>query len=161
MHVTTRPARPEDADAIFAFVEALSVYEKLEHLMEATPRSFRDALFCDAPRVFCELALVEGEVAGVAIWFYNFSTFLGRHGLYLEDLFVDPHHRGVGAGKALLAALARRCVDEGLGRFEWSVLDWNTPAIDFYRAQGADINHGWLPVRLTGAALAKLAEAAR
>jgi GNAT superfamily N-acetyltransferase len=160
MSLIIRSAQPSDAAAIVGFVRALAVYERLEHEVVATPEDFAAALFCKHPKVFCEIALRDGAPVGIALWFYSFSTFLGRHGIFLEDLFVAPEARGVGAGKALLATLARRCITEGLPRFEWQVLDWNQPAIDFYAAQGADVMDGWKPVRLTGDALAKLAETA-
>jgi len=160
MTTTVRPARPDDADTIAAFVRALAAYEKLADEARATGADFAAALFCDSPKVFCDIAEVDGRPAGMALWFYSFSTFLGRHGLYLEDLFVLPEHRGAGVGKALLARLAKRCVDEGLPRFEWEVLDWNRPAIDFYEAKGAVLMRGWEPVRLAGEALRRLAEEA-
>lgn len=159
MQLTTRPATPDDLDTISGFVRALAAYEKLEDEVVSTPDTFREVLFCDQPRVFCELALVGDRPIGMALWFYNFSTFLGRHGIYLEDLFVDPTWRGHGAGKALIVRLARRCVEEGLGRFEWSVLDWNKTAIDFYKYHGAQLNTDWLPVRLDRAAIERLAGA--
>jgi len=158
--LTLRPATADDAATVFGFVHALAVYEKLEHEVDASPDMLAAALFGPAPRVFCDLACLDGEPVGFALWFYNFSTFVGRHGIYLEDLFVIPQARGRGVGKALLAHLARRCVDEGLGRFEWAVLDWNAPSIDFYEAQGAAIRRDWLPVRLTGAGLKALADQA-
>ena len=121
------------------------------------PADIAAALFAASPEVFCDLAEVDGAVVGFALWFYTFSTFRGRHGIYLEDLFVRPEARRAGAGKALLCNLARRCVDEGLGRFEWSVLDWNEPAIAFYAAQGARPLAGWSMCRVDGPALAALA----
>ena len=139
------------------FIAALAEYEKLSHEMEATEAQVDAALFSDAPKAFCDIAEVDGEPVGFALWFYNFSTFVGRHGIYLEDLFVVPEARGSGAGKALLSGLARRCVEEGLGRLEWSVLDWNAPAIGFYDSLGADAMDGWTTRRLHGEALAKLA----
>ena len=107
--------------------------------------------------MFCDLAEVDGAVAGFALWFYTFSTFVGRHGIYLEDLFVRPEYRGQGLGKALIGNLARRCVAENLGRLEWSVLDWNEPAIDFYRSQGARLLDDWTMCRVDGEALGRLA----
>lgn len=160
MNLTTRSATPDDLETIAVFVRALAAYEKLEHEVVSTPDAFRQVLFCDHPRLFCELALMGDRPIGMALWFYNFSTFLGRHGIYLEDLFVDPVWRGAGAGKALIARLAKRCVDEGLGRFEWSVLDWNKTAIDFYEYHGARLNSGWLSVRMPPEAIARLAKAA-
>ncbi|WP_181707301.1 GNAT family N-acetyltransferase [Chthonobacter rhizosphaerae] len=160
MTLTIRPAGPDDAPLVLAFIRALAEYEKLLDDVKATDRDIRAALFGPAPKVFCEIAEWNGEPAGFALWYYTFSTFLGRHGLFLEDLFVKPEMRGHGIGKALLATLARRCVDEGLGRFEWEVLDWNQPSIDFYKAQGAELMTGWEPCRVTGDALRRLAASA-
>jgi GNAT superfamily N-acetyltransferase len=155
-----RPAAPGDGALIHELVSALAEYERLAHEVEATATEFETALFGPAPRVFCDIAEWQaegrGEAAGLALWFYNFSTFRGRHGIYLEDLFVRPAHRGRGIGRALLSGLARRCVAESLGRLEWSVLDWNTPAIEFYRSLGAQPMDEWTVYRLTGAALQRL-----
>jgi diamine N-acetyltransferase len=140
---TIRPAVPADAAVIYGLVRSLARYEKLEHKVEATEADIAAALFGPAPRVFCDIAEADGAVAGFALWYYSFSTFVGRHGIYLEDLYVEPALRGRGLGKALLAHLARRCVAEELGRFEWSVLDWNEPSIQFYRAQGARLLDDW------------------
>ena len=117
------------------------------------------ALFCEGPRAFCDIAEADGEPVGFALWFYSFSTFEGRHGLYLEDLFVRPKARGGGAGLALMRRLAQRCRDENLARFEWAVLDWNAPSIAFYDRLGAAAKSDWITRRLSGAALAALAEA--
>jgi GNAT superfamily N-acetyltransferase len=154
---TFRPATRGDADLVLAFIGELAVYERLAHAAVATPADIEAALFCDHPKVFCDLAEVEGEPVGFALWFYNFSTFVGRHGIYLEDLFVRPHARGLGIGRALLKRLAKRCVDEGLGRLEWSVLDWNAPAIAFYDRLGSVSMDDWRTRRLDGAALQALA----
>lgn len=151
-----RPAAPADAALIFALVSELAAYEKLSHEVRSTPATLAAALFADAPRAFCDIAEWEREPAGLALWFYDFSTFEGRHGLYLEDLFVRPAFRGHGIGGALLRHLAARCAAENLGRLSWSVLDWNTPSIDFYRARGAEFMDGWTTCRVTGAALARL-----
>lgn len=155
-----RPAAPGDGALIHELVSALADYERLAHEMEATPAQFEAALFGPAPRVFCDIAEWHGEdryeAAGLALWFYSFSTFRGRHGIYLEDLFVRPAYRGRGIGRALLTGLARRCVAESLGRLEWSVLDWNTPAVDFYRSLGAQPMDEWTVYRLTGSALQRL-----
>ena len=160
-----RPAAPGDGALIHELVSALADYERLAHEVDATPAQFEAALFGSAPRVFCDIAEWHGdgrcEAVGLALWFYNFSTFRGRHGIYLEDLFVRPGHRGRGIGRALLAGLARRCVTESLGRLEWSVLDWNTPAIDFYRSLGAEPMDGWTVYRLTGEALATFGSGAQ
>ena len=152
-----RPAAPADAGAIFGFIRELAEYERLLHAVEATEADVARDLFGPAPRVFCDIAELDGAPVGFALWFYNYSTFKGRAGIYLEDLFVRPAARGHGAGKALLRRLARRCVDEGLGRLEWAVLDWNAPAIGFYDALGAEALGDWIIRRVTGEALVKLA----
>jgi GNAT superfamily N-acetyltransferase len=155
-----RAAAPADADLIHAFVRELAAYEKLEHEVEATPADLAAALFAPQPRVFCDIAVLNGEPVGFALWFYNFSTFVGRCGIYLEDLYVRPAARGRGVGKALLAGLAWRCVDENLGRLNWAVLDWNAPAIAFYESLGAALQRDWIVNRLTGEALRALAASA-
>jgi GNAT superfamily N-acetyltransferase len=152
-----RPATPADAPLVYAFIRELAEYEELAHAVEAREADIVRDLFGAAPRIFCDIVEVDGAPAGFALWFYNYSTFKGRHGIYLEDLFVRPAARGRGAGKALLKALARRCVDEGLGRLEWAVLDWNAPAIGFYDALGAQALSDWIVRRLTGEALEMLA----
>ena len=157
--VQVRPATPADAELIYGFIRALAEYEKLLHEVEASQANVEAALFGAAPRAFCDIAEADGTPVGFALWFYNYSTFVGRHGIYLEDLFVRPSARGSGAGKALLANLAKRCVDEGLGRLEWSVLDWNAPSIAFYDGLGAAAMDEWIIRRLTGEALRKLAGA--
>jgi GNAT superfamily N-acetyltransferase len=151
-----RPAAPADAALVFTLIGELADYEKLAHEAVATPDIIVQALFGADPRVFCDIAEWQGKPAGFALWFYSFSTFRGVHGIYLEDLFVRPEARGKGLGKALLAQLAQRCQREGLARLEWSVLDWNTLSIDFYRAQGAEMMDGWTRCRVTGEALARL-----
>jgi GNAT superfamily N-acetyltransferase len=157
MTLSLRPAVPGDAVLVLAFIKALADYEKLAHEVEVTEAALDQALFGANPRVFAEIAEWDGRPAGFALWFYNFSTFLGRHGIWLEDLYVEPQHRGRGIGKALLARLARRCLDEGLGRLEWWVLDWNTPAIEIYKAQGARMMDEWTVCRTTGDDLVRLA----
>lgn len=154
MTVTIRDARPADAALIFDLIRELADYEKLSHAVDATPDMIAAALFGATPRLFCDIAEYDGEAAGLAIWFLNFSTFRGRHGIYLEDLFVRPHYRGKGLGKALMARLAARCVDAGYARFEWSVLDWNAPSIAFYQSIGAEVLPDWKICRMSGAALA-------
>ena len=156
MTLTIRSAVPEDAALIVDFIMALAVYEKLAHEAVATADDVRRDLFRAAPRVFCEIAECEGKPVGFALWFYTYSTFQGRLGIWLEDLFVNPEARGVGAGKGLLVNLAQRCVREGLGRFEWAVLKWNQPSIDFYRSQGAVFLDEWERCRVSGEALARL-----
>jgi GNAT superfamily N-acetyltransferase len=153
-----RSARPGDEAGILAFIRELAEYEKLLDSVVATEESVRDALFSANPRVFCDIAEANGEPAGFALWFYNYSTFLARHGIYLEDLFVRPPFRGRGIGKALLVQLAARAVMEGCGRLEWSVLDWNAPSIAFYESLGALPAKGWQVYRLQGEALRKLAQ---
>ena len=160
MSLTIRPARPADAALILGFIRELAEYEKLLHEVEATPTHVAEILFTEHPRAFCDIAELDGKPVGFALWFYNVSTFTGRHGIYLEDLYVRPAARGAGAGKALLARLARRCVDERLTRLEWAVLNWNAPSIAFYDKLDAGKQDEWTVRRLTGAALAKLALAA-
>lgn len=157
MSLTIRAARAGEGGLVLGFIRALAAYEQLEHEVMASEATLEAALFGPAPKVFAEIAEWDGEPVGLALWFYNFSTFLGRHGIYLEDLYVEPRMRGRGIGKALLTHLARRCVDEGLGRFEWWVLDWNQPALDVYRAIGAEPMSEWTVQRVSGAALRRLA----
>lgn len=157
MSALVRPARPGDAALIFALVRELAEYEKLLGDVDATEDSLARALFGAEPRVFCDIAEWQGEPCGFALWFMNFSSFRGRHGIYLEDLFVRPSHRGRGVGKALLVNLARRCVENGWTRFEWSVLDWNAPSIAFYKSLGAGVLDEWKICRVTGDALTSLA----
>ena len=155
--INIRSAMPSDTRVIYALIRELAVYENLLDVVDATERMIGDALFGQTPRAFCELAEWDGEVVGFSLWFYNCSTFRGRHGLSLEDLFVRPDFRGKGLGKALIVSLARRCVAENLARFEWSVLDWNAPSIAFYKALGATMQDDWTGCRVTGDALAALA----
>ena len=155
--VRVRPAAPADADLIFGLVVELARYERLEAEVESSPDLIAAALFGDHPRLFCDIVEWDGVPAGFALWFYNFSTFKGRHGLYIEDLFVHEAHRGRGLGKALLQTLARRCIEEKLPRLEWAVLDWNEPSIGFYRSQGAAMLDGWTTCRVAGPALHRLA----
>lgn len=157
MPVTVRSATPADTGLIHQFILDLADYEKLLDTVQATESDTAAALFGDKARAFADIAEIDGEPVGFALWFYNYSTFVGRHGIYLEDLFVRPSARGAGAGKALLANLAKRCLDEGLGRLEWSVLDWNAPSIAFYDSLGAAAMDEWIIRRLTGEPLRKLA----
>ena len=157
MSSTIRAAAPADASLIFKVVGELAEYERLSHEVDATEETIAAALFRPSPRVFCEIAEWQGEPAGFALWFYSFSTFRGRHGIYLEDVFVRPAFRGKGVGTALLVNLARRCAVEQLPRLEWGVLDWNEPALAFYRALGAVPMDGWTKHRLSGEALSRLA----
>ncbi|GLZ14787.1 putative acetyltransferase [Actinomadura sp. NBRC 104425] len=151
-----RPAAPEDVPAILTLVRGLADYEHALHEVKATEDDLREHLFGPEPRVFAHVAEHEGEVVGFALWFLSFSTWLGRHGIYLEDLYVCPSARGRGYGRALLAELARIAVERGYGRVEWSVLNWNTPAIGFYEALGAQPQDEWTVFRLTGRALEEL-----
>ena len=148
-----RAARETDATLIFALVCELADYENLQGEVAATPEAIAAALFAPQPRLYCAIAEWNGEPAGFAVWFLNFSTFRGRHGLYVEDLFVRPQFRGHGIGKALMARLARACVEQGFARVEWAVLDWNAPSIAFYRSIGAQVMEQWKICRLTGKAL--------
>ena len=152
-----RPANRDDVPAILALIRALADYERLGHEVEADEAQLAATLFGDTPCAEVVVAEVDGEAAGFALFFHNYSTFLARPGLYLEDLFVQPRFRGMGVGRRLMAHLARLAVDRGCGRFEWSVLDWNAPAIGFYRRIGAVGMEGWTTQRLTGDALARLA----
>ncbi len=153
-----RLAEPRDCATIAALVKALAAYERLEHEAVATAEDFSAALFGATPRAHAMLAEIDGKAVGFALWFYNFSTFRGHHGLYIEDVFVEPAYRGHGIGRAFFAALAARAVAEGCPRLEWSVLDWNEPAIRFYRALGAAPMDEWTVQRLSGEALHRLAQ---
>jgi GNAT superfamily N-acetyltransferase len=154
-----RPAKPEDVAEIHAMVRELADYEKSLDQAKATPEQLHDALFGERPAVFAHIAEDDGgRVFGFALWFLNYSTWTGVHGIYLEDLYVRPAARGTGYGKALLAQLARICVERGYQRLEWSVLDWNEPALAVYRSQGAVPMDEWTVHRLTGAALKTMAE---
>jgi len=152
-----RAARPGDEGVIAGLIRALAVYEKLEHEVVAGEADIVAALFCDAPKAFALVAEIDGEACGFALYFFNFSTFLGRHGIYLEDLYVNESHRGRGIGKALLARLAAIAVENNCGRLEWLVLDWNAPSIAFYKSLGAVAQDEWTVYRLTGAPLKALA----
>lgn len=154
---TIRSATPDDVGVILSLISQLAEYEKLTHLLEVTPERIARDLFGERPAAECVLALEGGEARGFALFFHNYSTFLGKKGLYLEDLFVVPAARGKGHGKALLKHLARLAVERGCGRFEWSVLDWNTPSIRFYESMGAVVMPDWRICRVTGEALARMA----
>src|ERR1700676_5755959 len=158
MSLIIRRARPDEAGLVLSLVRELSEYEKLLHEVEATEAMISDALFGSNVRLFCDIAEWNGEAAGFAVWFINFSTFSGRSGIYLEDLFVRPAQRGTGIGKALLVHLAKQCVENGWTRLQWSVLDWNTPAIEFYKSLGAVVLDQWTICRLDGPALTALAQ---
>jgi GNAT superfamily N-acetyltransferase len=155
--ITIRPATPADVPTIMAFIMELAVYEKLEHEVSATTADLHTNLFGDRPVVEGVIAALDDEPVGYALFFPNFSSFLARPGLYLEDLYVRPAARGLGIGRRLLEHLARTAVDRGWGRFEWAVLDWNEPSIAFYKKMGAIPMHDWTVFRVTGEALQKLA----
>jgi GNAT superfamily N-acetyltransferase len=156
MTLSIRPARSGEAGLVLSFVKELAEYEKLLHEVVATEDEIAASLFGDNPRVFCDIAEWDGEPVGFALWFYTYSTFRGRHGIWLEDLFVRPGQRGRGIGKALMARLAQRCVADDLPRLAWWVLNWNEPSRVFYRSIGAKAQDEWTVKRLEGEALAKL-----
>lgn len=160
MSVNIRRARASEAGLVLDFVRELAEYERLSHEVEATEAMIADALFGSDPRLFCAIAEWNGEPVGFAVWFLNFSTFSGRHGIYLEDLYVRPSHRGKGLGKALLVYLAKECVDNGWSRLQWTVLDWNAPSIAFYKSLGAVMLDDWTLCRVSGPALTRLAGSA-
>ena len=152
-----RPAELRDVQAIVGLIRELAVFEQLEHLMQATPEKLRPHLFGERPVAEALVAEVGSDVVGFALFFTNFSTFLAQPGLYLEDLYVRPAHRGSGIGQALLCRLAQLAVERGCGRFEWSVLDWNVNAIGFYERMGATVMPDWRICRVTGDSLRSLA----
>ena len=157
MSIVLRPATPEDAPEIHRLIVALATYEREPDAVEATPATLAAQLASERPPFECLLALAEGVVVGFALFFHNYSTWRGRPGLYLEDLFVEPRQRGQGIGRELLVELARIAVARGCARMEWMVLGWNEPAMAFYRRLGAAPVDGWHTFRLTGAALVDLA----
>lgn len=154
-----RPATPDDVPAIVAMVRELAEYERARHEAQATEAQLREALFGAQPAVFALVAENDetGEAVGFALWFLNFSTWLGKHGIYLEDLYVRPHARGEGHGRALLTRLAQIAAERGYGRVEWSVLDWNEPSIAFYKSIGAVAMDEWTVYRLNEDAIGQLA----
>jgi GNAT superfamily N-acetyltransferase len=159
LSLSIRKAVPADAATIHAFIVELAVYEKAEHEVKASIAEIESSIFsADSPTkaLICEM---NGEAIGFAVYFYNYSTWQGKKGLYLEDLYVSLKHRGLGAGKFLLRHLAQIAVEEGCGRFEWSVLDWNQPAIDFYDSVGAKAQAEWVKYRLAGDDLLNFANA--
>ena len=156
-----RPARAADIPAIHQMIRDLAEYERSLPEVSATEDDLRAALLGGHPSLFAHVAEEDGELAGFALWFLNYSTWLGRHGIYLEDLYVRPERRGQGHGRALLAELARICVDRGYGRLDWSVLDWNSPTRRFYESLGAVTVDEWVIYRLTGPALHALAAGTR
>lgn len=154
-----RRAREADLEILAEFIRDLARYERALELARATPEQLRRSFFGASPQVYCDLVETDdGVAAGFAVWFLNYSTWTGTHGIYLEDLFVRPEHRGCGYGKALLVHLAQVCVREGYARLQWSVLDWNTPSIDFYESLGADAQDEWTVYRLSGPALQRVGE---
>ena len=157
MGTIIRKAVRDDIPQILAFIRRLAEYEHLESAVQVTAADLERDGFGERPVFYCLMAEHDGTPVGFALYFYNYSTFVGRSGLYLEDLFVDPAQRGKGVGKALLSALAAEAVRNHCGRFEWSVLDWNQMAIDFYRSQGGQLLEEWRIVRVAGEALAHLA----
>ncbi|MBM45367.1 MAG: GNAT family N-acetyltransferase [Acidimicrobiaceae bacterium] len=155
--IKIRIATAEDAGTIVNFIQALAEYEREPDAVEATPESISQQLRSEPPPFECLLAEVEGEVRGFALFFHSYSTWRGKRGIYLEDLFVPEEHRGSGIGKLLLATLARVAVERDCPRLEWQVLDWNQPSIDFYEALGTKVMKDWLPCRLDNNQLSKLA----
>jgi GNAT superfamily N-acetyltransferase len=158
--VPVRPAQESDADRIHRLIIDLATYERAADQVRSTPEQLREALFGPQPAAYALVADSAGEVVGFALYFRNFSTWEGVHGIYLEDLYVAPEHRGSGLGKALLVALAEIAVQRGYARLEWAVLDWNEPSINFYRALGAVPLDEWTVFRLAGPALSRVAAGA-
>ena len=150
---TVRPATIKDSQTIVKFILDLAIYEKAEHEMIANEQHIKNTLFCESPKAFALIAELDGFAVGFAVYFFSYSTWLGKYGIYLEDLYVSLDERGKGAGKALLKELAIIAVEKNCGRLEWSVLDWNQPSIDFYEAMGAKPKDGWTVYRLDGEAL--------
>lgn len=156
-HIHIRLAESEDVPRILELITALAIYEKEPDAVVATEQDLHAALFSANPRVHAVLCDIDNTNVGFALYFYNFSTWRGKHGIFLEDLFVEPEHRGKGAGLALLKYLAKKAVTEGCERFEWNVLDWNTPSIEFYESVGAVAMSEWIGYRLSGPALSEFA----
>ena len=155
-----RRAVEADLEVLDGFIRDLAHYERALEMAQATTEQLRQSFFSESPQVYCDFVETdEGEVAGFAVWFLNYSTWTGSHGIYLEDLFVRPEHRGRGYGKALLVHLARECVSQSYARLQWSVLDWNTPSIDFYTSLGAEAQDEWTVYRLSSSALERAAAA--
>ncbi len=154
--MSIRAAAPEDVPAILQLIKDLAVYEKAPDAVKSTAENLHQALFGPDPKVFAHVVDVDGEIVGISIWFLNYSTWMGTHGIYLEDLYVDPAYRGKGYGVALLKNLAQICVERGYSRLQWWVLDWNEPSINFYKSLGAVPMDEWTVFRVDGEALTKL-----
>ena len=151
-----RPAKREEVGEVLQLIQDLATYEKAPDQVEASRDDLLNTIFAKEPRVFCDLVEVDGQIAGMAIWFLNYSTWQAKHGIYLEDLYIKPEFRARGYGKALLKYLAQICDREGYGRLQWWVLDWNSPAIEFYRSFGAEAMDEWTVYRTSGQALKDL-----
>ena len=151
-----RPAKSEEVGEVLQLIQDLATYEKAPDQVEASRDDLLNTIFAKEPRVFCDLVEVDGQIAGMAIWFLNYSTWQAKHGIYLEDLYIKPEFRARGYGKALLKHLAQICDREGYGRLQWWVLDWNSPAIEFYRSFGAEAMDEWTVYRTSGQALKDL-----
>ncbi len=151
-----RPAKREEVGDVLQLIQDLATYEKAPDQVEASKDDLLNTIFAKEPRVFCDLVEVDGQIAGMAIWFLNYSTWQAKHGIYLEDLYIKPEFRARGYGKALLKHLAQICDKEGYGRLQWWVLDWNSPAIEFYRSFGAEAMDEWTVYRTSGQALKNL-----
>ena len=153
-----RPARVQEVGEVLQLIKDLATYEKAPEQVEARQEDLLNTIFAKEPRVFCDLVEVDGQIAGMAIWFLNYSTWQAKHGIYLEDLYIKPEFRARGYGKALLKHLAQICDKEGYGRLQWWVLDWNSPAIEFYRSFGAEAMDEWTVYRTSGQALKDLGD---
>lgn len=151
-----RPAKREEVGEVLQLIQDLATYEKAPDQVEASRDDLLNTIFAKEPRVFCDLVEVDGQIAGMAIWFLNYSTWQAKHGIYLEDLYIKPEFRARGYGKALLKHLAQICDREGYGRLQWWVLDWNSPAIEFYKSFGAEAMDEWTVYRTSGQALKDL-----
>ncbi len=155
--ITLREATINDAQTIFNFVKELAIYEKAEHEVKTSVKQVEESVFGKDSVTYAIICELDNKPVGMALYFFNYSTWLGRNGIYLEDLYVSPEYRGVGAGKALLKRLAQIAVEKKCGRIDWQVLDWNKPSIDFYDSIGAKGLTDWIPYRLTGEALEEFA----
>ena len=151
-----RPAKSEEVGEVLQLIQDLATYEKAPEQVEASEEDLLNTIFASDPRVFCDLVEVDGQIAGMAIWFLSYSTWQAKHGIYLEDLFIKPEYRGRGYGKTLLKHLAKICDEKGYGRLQWWVLDWNSPAIEFYKSLGAEAMDEWTVYRTSGKALKDL-----